>query len=159
MYSYRVVSLTILSVVSGTAALFLAEPVRAQQTPPRVVENVDINGNRRLRKDDIIYYIQTRAGDNYNPDQVTRDLQTILSLGFFDKVGTGGTEEVGPRGGVIITFIAVGLPIIRDIPFQGLRRVSASDILITFPQRRFFASKDVIEEPGNRRQATRALLK
>ena len=89
MHSYRVVWLVILSVAIGTAALFLAEPARAQQPQPpqpRLVENVDIIGNRRLRKDDILYYIQTRPGDTYNADQVARDLQAILALGFFDKV-------------------------------------------------------------------------
>ena len=157
MHSYRVVSLAILSVVIGTAVLFLAEPVRAQQTPPRVVENVDIIGNRRLRKDDIIYYIQTRPGDNYNPDQVARDLQTILSLGFFDKVGTRVTEEVGPRGGVNITFIVVELPIIRDIQFDGLKSVSESDVLKTFRERRVGVSKEAIEDPVKVRNATRVL--
>ena len=157
MHSYRVVSLTILSVVIGTAALFLAEPVRAQQPPPRIVENVDVIGNRRLRKDDIIYYIQTRPGDTYNPDQVARDLQTILSLGFFDKVGTRVTEEVGPRGGVNITFIVVELPIIRDIQFEGLKSVSESDALKTFRERRVGVSKEAIEDPVKVRNATRVL--
>lgn len=157
MHSYRVVWLAILSVVIGTAGLFLAEPVRAQQPQPRVVENVDIIGNRRLRKDDIIYYIQTRPGDNYNPDQVARDLQTILSLGFFDKVGTRVTEEVGPRGGVNITFIVVELPIIRDIQFEGLKSVSESDVLKTFRERRVGVSKEAIEDPVKVRNATRVL--
>jgi outer membrane protein insertion porin family len=159
MHSYRVVSLVFLSVVIGTAALFLAKPVRAQQpqSPPRVVENVDIIGNRRLRKDDIIYYIQTRPGDTYNPDQVARDLQTILSLGFFDKVGTRVTEEVGPRGGVNITFIVVELPIIRDIQFEGLKSVSESDVLKTFRERRVGVSKEAIEDPVKVRNATRVL--
>jgi len=157
MHFYRVVSLAILSVVLGTAASFLAEPVRAQQPQPRVVENVDIIGNRRLRKDDIIYYIQTRQGDTYNPDQVARDLQTILSLGFFDKVGTRVTEEVGPRGGVNITFIVVELPIIRDIQFEGLKSVSESDVLKTFRERRVGVSKEAIEDPVKVRNATRVL--
>jgi outer membrane protein insertion porin family len=156
MHSYRVVWLAILSVVIGTV-FFLAEPIRAQQPQPRVVENVDIIGNRRLRKDDIIYYIQTRAGDNYNPDQVARDLQTILSLGFFDKVGTRVTEEVGPRGGVNITFIVVELPIIRDIQFEGLKSVSESDVLKTFRERRVGVSKEAIEDPVKVRNATRVL--
>jgi len=157
MHSYRVVWLAILSVVIGTAGLFLAEPVRAQQPQPRVVENVDIIGNRRLRKDDIIYYIQTRQGDTYNPDQVARDLQTILALGFFDKVGTRVTEEVGPRGGVNITFIVVELPIIRDIQFEGLKSVSESDVLKTFRERRVGVSKEAIEDPVKVRNATRVL--
>jgi outer membrane protein insertion porin family len=157
MHSYRVVWLAILSVVIGTAVLFLAEPVRAQQPQPRVVENVDIIGNRRLRKDDIIYYIQTRPGDNYNPDQVARDLQTILSLGFFDKVGTRVTEEVGPRGGVNITFIVKELPIIRDIQFEGLKSVSESDVLKTFREKRVGISKEAIYDPVKVNNAIRVI--
>ncbi len=53
MHFYRVVWLTVLSLLIGTF-LFLAPHTRAQQPPPRLVENVDIIGNRRLRKDDII---------------------------------------------------------------------------------------------------------
>src|SRR6266446_2431904 len=157
MHSYRVVSIFILSVVIGTAVLLLAESVPAQQPQPRVVENVDIIGNRRLRKDDIIYYIQTRPGDNYNREQVARDLQTILSLGFFDKVETRVTEEVGPRGGVNITFIVKELPIIRDIQFEGLKSVSESDVLKTFRERRVGVSKEAIYDPVKVRNAVRVL--
>src|SRR2546430_11474663 len=102
MHSYRVVLFAALSLIIGTTCLFLRASVSAQQPQARLVEDVDIIGNRRLRKEDIIYYIQTRQGDPYNPDQVARDLQTILSLNFFDKVGTRVTTEDGPRGGVRI---------------------------------------------------------
>src|SRR5216683_5548938 len=157
MHSYRVVWLAILGVVIGTVVLFPAETVRAQQPQPRVVENVDIIGNRRLRKDDIIYYIQTRAGDNYNPDQVARDLQTILALGFFDKVDTRVTVEDGPRGGVNVTFVVVELPIIRDIQFEGLHSVAESDVLKAFREKRVGVSKEAIEDPVKVKNATRVL--
>ncbi|MFS8084980.1 MAG: outer membrane protein assembly factor BamA, partial [Acidobacteriota bacterium] len=157
MHSYRVVWIAILGVVIGTAVLFLAEPVRAQQPPPRLVENVDIIGTRRLRKDDIIYYIQTRPGDTYNPDQVARDLQTILALGFFDKVDTRVAIEDGPRGGVNVTFYVKELPIIRDIQFEGLKSVPESDVLKTFRERRVGVSKEAIEDPVKVRNATRVL--
>ncbi len=88
MHSYRVVWLAVLSIAIGTASLFVAHPARAQQPSQRLVEEVDIQGNRRLRKDDIIYYLQTRPGDPYNADQVARDLQTINALGFFEKTET-----------------------------------------------------------------------
>ncbi len=157
MHFYRVVWLAILGVVIGTATLFLAEPVRAQQPQPRLVENVDIIGNRRLRKDDIIYYIQTRSGDTYNADQVARDLQAILALGFFDKVGTRVTIEDGPRGGINLTFIVVELPIIRDIQFEGLKSVSESDVLKTFREKRVGVSKEAIQDPVKIKNATRVL--
>ncbi len=85
MHFYRVVLFAAIGLVLGFTFFFKPAPARAQQPQQRLVEEVDIIGNRRLRKDDIIYYIQTRAGDPYNPAQVERDLQAILALGFFDK--------------------------------------------------------------------------
>src|SRR6185503_2977170 len=96
MHSYRVFWLFFLSLVSGISATLVSPGrVLSQQTQPqpqpqaqRLVENVDIIGNRRLRKDDILYYIQTRPGDPYNVETVQRDYQTLLSLTFFDKTAT-----------------------------------------------------------------------
>ena len=79
MHSYRAFWLLFWSLLAGiTATLVTPGRVIAQQTQPppqqqRLVESVDIIGNRRLRKDDILYYIQTRPGDPYNVDQVQRD--------------------------------------------------------------------------------------
>jgi outer membrane protein insertion porin family len=157
MHSYRVVLLVILSVVIGTASFFLAGRVRAQQNQQRLVEELDVIGNRRLRKDDIIYNIQTRPGDVYNPDQVARDLQAILSLGFFDKVGTRVSIEDAPRGGIRVIFEVRELPIIRDIQFEGLKSVSESDVLKTFRERRVGVSKEAIEDPVKIKNAERVL--
>src|SRR5438874_9462837 len=156
MHLYRVVRLAVLGLFIGTASLFFIDRACAQQ-PPRVVENVDVIGNRRLRKDDIIYYIQTRAGDTYNPAQVERDLQALNALGFFDKTETRVTIEDGPRGGVNVTFYVSELPIIRDIRFQGLKSVSESDVLKTFREKRVGVSKEAIEDPVKLRNATRVL--
>jgi outer membrane protein assembly factor BamA len=73
-FFYRVALLAAFSLIIGTAFLFPAT-VRAQQPQPqqRVVEEVDIQGNRRLRKDDVLYYVQTRAGDTFSEAQVARD--------------------------------------------------------------------------------------
>jgi outer membrane protein insertion porin family len=157
MHSYRVVWLAVLSIAIGTASLFVVSRVRAQQPPQRLVEEVDIQGNRRLRKDDIIYYIQTRPGDPYNPDQVARDLQTINALGFFEKTETRVTIEDAPRGGIRVTFYVKELPIIRDIQFEGLKSVSESDVLKTFRERRVGISKEAIYDPVKARTAVRVL--
>src|ERR1041385_7421944 len=85
MHSYRVVLLAAIGLIIGTTCFAFYQRVSAQQPQQRLVESVDIVGNRRLRKEDILYYIQTRAGDPYSPEAVNRDLQTILSLNFFDK--------------------------------------------------------------------------
>jgi outer membrane protein insertion porin family len=157
MHSYRVVWLAILSVIIGSTFFFLADRARAQQPQPRLVEEVDIIGNRRLRKDDIVYYIQTRQGDPFNADQVARDLQAILTLGFFDKVGTRVYTEDAPRGGIRVIFEVKELPIIRDIQFEGLKSVSESDVLKTFREKRVGVSKEAIYDPVKVRNAIRVM--
>src|SRR5256714_1629105 len=159
MHSYARVWLAVLSAIICLTSFSLARPTYAQTPQPqtRLVESVDIIGNRRLRKDDILYYIQTRAGDTYNEAQVQRDLQAILALGFFDKVDTRVTIEDGPRGGVLVTFHVTELPIIRDIQFEGLHSVSESDVLKAFRERRVGVSKEAIKVPVKVRTAPRVL--
>src|SRR5882724_11253332 len=157
MHSYRVVWLAILSIAIGTASLFVASRARAQQPQQQLVEEVDIQGNRRLRKDDILYYIQTRPGDPYNAEQVARDLQTLNALGFFEKTETKVTTDVAPRGGIRVTFWVKELPIIRDIQFDGLKSVTESDVLKTFRERRVGVSKEAIYDPVKVRNAVRVL--
>ena len=128
----------------------------AQQNQ-RLVESVDVVNNRRLRKDDILYYVQTRPGDPYNEAQVQRDLQAILALGFFDKTATRVVTEEGTHGGINVIFEVKELPIIRDLQFEGLKSVAESDVLKAFRERRVGVSKESIYDPVKARNAIRVL--
>ena len=158
MHSYRAFWL-FLGLLAGIIATFVTPGrVNAQQNQPqRLVESVDIIGNRRLRKDDILYYIQTRAGDPYSVDQVQRDYQTLLSLTFFNKTETRVYTENGVRGGVNVVFEVKELPIIRDLTFEGLKSVQESDVLKAFRERRVGVSKESIYDPVKVRNATRVI--
>lgn len=159
MHSYRAFWLLFLSLMAGITAVF-ATPgsVIAQQTQPqRLVETVDIIGNRRLRKDDILYYIQTRPGDPYSEEQIQRDYQTLLSLTFFDKTATRVFTETGARGGVNVIFEVKELPIIRDLTFEGLKSIQESDVLRAFRERRVGVSKESIYDPVKVRTAIRVI--
>ena len=157
MHSYRAFWLFCFGVLIGISVSF-AIPRRVNaQTQQRLVENVDIIGNRRLRKDDILYYIQTRPGDVYNEEQVQRDYQTLLSLSFFDKTATRVLTENGPRGGVNIIFEVKELPIIRDMTFEGLHSVQESDVLKAFRERRVGVSKENAFDPVKVQNAKRVI--
>ncbi len=157
MHSYRAALLILMSTFFSFLTIFLA-PGRAQaQQTQRLVESVDITGNRRLRKDDVLYYVQTRPGDPFNEAQVQRDLQAILALGFFDKTSTRVLTEEGARGGVNVIFEVKELPIIRDLQFEGLKSVPESDVLKAFRERRVGVSKESIYDPVKVRNAIRVL--
>ena len=123
----------------------------------QVVESVDIQGNRRLRDEDLLYYIKTRPGDVYDPAALERDLKELLSLNFFDKTATRVLTEAGIRGGVNVIFEVRELPIIRDLQFKGAKAIQESDILKEFREKRVGISKEAVYDPVKARNATRIL--
>ncbi|HEX8707753.1 MAG TPA: outer membrane protein assembly factor BamA [Pyrinomonadaceae bacterium] len=140
------------------ATLLLAPAsVRAQAQSQRLVETVDVRGNRRNRDEDLLYYVQTRPGDPFNPEQAQRDLQTLLALNFFDKTEASVETEEGARGGVNVIFNVKELPIIRDIQFEGMKSVAESDVLKAFRERRIGVSKESTLDPVKVVNATRVI--
>ncbi|MEO8573654.1 MAG: outer membrane protein assembly factor BamA [Pyrinomonadaceae bacterium] len=123
----------------------------------QVVESVDISGNRRLRDEDLLYYIKTRPGDVYDPAALERDLKELLSLNFFDKSFTRVLTTDGARGGVNVIFEVRELPIVRDLQFTGLKAVQESDVLKAFREQRVGISKEAVYDPVKARNATRIL--
>lgn len=135
-------------------------PSAEQQQSQQLVEDVSVQGNRRQRSEDILYYVQTRQGDVYNAQQVQRDLAAILALPFFDKTSARVTTQQGARG-VIVVFSVVELPVIRDIQFDGLKSVQESDVLKAFRENRIGVSKEAIYDPvkvNNARRVIKELL-
>jgi outer membrane protein insertion porin family len=129
-----------------------------QAAPQKLVESVEIEGNRRLRDEDILYHIQTRAGDVYNPVQVQRDLQALLNLPFFDKTETRvAVQDPGPRGGVVVVFYVKELPIIRDLQFKGLKSVGEADVIKAFREQRVGVLKERTFDPVQINNAKRVL--
>ncbi|CAN5599347.1 hypothetical protein BH10ACI1_BH10ACI1_00450 [soil metagenome] len=123
----------------------------------QLVESVDIQGNRRLRDEDLLYYIKTRQGDVYNAQQLERDLKELLSLNFFDKIETKVYTEPGLRGGVNVIFYVKELPIVRDLQFEGLKAVPESDVLKAFREQRVGISKEAVFNPVNAQKGVRAI--
>src|SRR5215213_1518989 len=117
-------------------AALLPAAAHAQEPQPssssqqqKLVEEVQVEGNRRQRDEDVLYHVQTRKGDPYNPAQVQRDLQALLNLPFFDKTQTRVTViDPGPLGGVVVRFEVKELPVIRDLQFKGLSSVGEADV-------------------------------
>ncbi|MEO8647745.1 MAG: outer membrane protein assembly factor BamA [Acidobacteriota bacterium] len=145
------------TVLADPAAILAASETAGASSQQQVVENVDIQGNRRLRDEDLIYYIKTRSGDVYDPAALERDLKELLSLNMFDKVYTRVFTTEGVRGGVNVIFEVKELPIIRDLQFTGLKVVPESDVLKAFREQRVGVSKESFFDPVKARNATRIL--
>jgi outer membrane protein insertion porin family len=142
------------SAIAGTGNFSID---RAFASSQQIVEEVDIQGNRRLRDEDLLYYIRTRRGDVYDPAALERDLRELLSLNFFDKAETRVLTEPGVRGGVNVIFQVKEWPIIRDLQFKGAKAITESDILKEFREKRVGISKEAVYDPVKARAGTRVL--
>jgi outer membrane protein insertion porin family len=154
------------AVAAGHLALFAVvsvpharaqEPTTPAPTAQRLVEAVDIQGNRRNRDEDLLYYVQTRAGDPYNEAQVQRDFQALMALGFFSKTESRVLTQDGPRGGVEVIFEVKELPIIRDLQFKGLHSLTESEVLKAFREKRIGVQKENILDPVKTNNARRLI--
>jgi outer membrane protein insertion porin family len=135
-------------------------PSTAAQTPAGqevLIEDIDIRGNRRIPRETILYYVQSKVGDRYSRELVQRDFEAILALGFFDPLKTKHFEETGPRGGRIIIFQVSEYPVIRDIRYESLKSATESEVLTRFKERRVGVSKDVQFDPAKTNAARNVL--
>jgi outer membrane protein insertion porin family len=154
------------ALVGSLAAFLLAGPRAASASSParqqpgqtqQLVEDVQIEGNRRMSDEGVLYYVQTRPGDPYNPAQVQRDLQALLALPFFDKTETRVSTTQGPRGGIVVVFTVAELPVIRDLTFSGMKAVSEADALKAFRENRVGVSKEATYDQVKVRAAERTI--
>jgi len=132
-------------------SLTLARPALAQQPPAAqdvLIEDIEIRGNRRIPRETILYYVQSKPGDRYNPDLVRRDFEALLSQGWFDPLKTKLLEDTGTRGGRVIIFQVSEYPIIRDLQYRGLKSATESDVLTRFKERSVKVSKESQFDPG-----------
>jgi outer membrane protein insertion porin family len=160
MQRFRSCGLAVLSlaVLLSYSAVFGSNlPDDKASKTQQIVETVDIQGNRRLRDEDLIYYIRTRPGDVYDPAALERDLQELLSLNFFDKTATRVLVTDGVRGGVNVIFEVREWPIIRDLQFTGLKAVQESDVLKAFREQRAGIAKESVYDPVKARSGVRIL--
>jgi TonB family protein len=105
------------------------DEIAAKDCEGRTVEAVELMGNRRLTRNEIMGLIHTRPGDLCSVQQMKKDLAAILSTGYFDSGATGVQTETRADGRVVIVIKVHELPLISQVKFEGLRGVAESAIL------------------------------
>jgi hypothetical protein len=103
-------------------------PIDAVKAAGRLIEELDVMGNRRLTKEEIMPWIKSRPGEIYNSEQIQKDLLTILATGNFDARDTRVLLDDAPRGGVRLIFEVHELPLITEVRFEGLKESDQSAI-------------------------------
>jgi Gram-negative bacterial TonB protein C-terminal/Surface antigen variable number repeat len=125
----------------------------------RLVETIEVVGNRRWRSSDIMSHVQTKLGDFYDEQQVQRDLDSILATGYFNRMGTRVSLELGIRGGVVIVFEVQELPVISAVKFQGLEGVAEAVMVELLLSNHVDVRPGAILDPSQTRNAIDVIRK
>lgn len=125
----------------------------------RLVEELVVEGNRRLTDEEIIRHVKTRPGDAYDEGQARRDLQALLALPLLDTNTTKLRVEHGARGGVVVIFTVFERPIIRDLSFEGLPDVKEFEVLEALRENNAGVCKECPYDPTKAVEAARVIRK
>src|SRR5215510_8849267 len=135
----------------ATVSLVSVGPALAQNPQvgaEAVVDEVEIRGNRRIPKESILYYVQSKPLDRFDLALAQRDLQAILQMGLFDPLATKLFLEDGPRGGKIIIFQVKEYPIIRALEYRGMKSATESEVLTRFKEKHVQVTKESTFDPA-----------
>src|SRR6266540_3178119 len=143
------------AIIIAIVSFVSVRPALAQspQASEAFVEEVEIRGNRRIPRESVLYYVQSRPQDKFDLGLAQRDLQSIIQMNLFDPLATKLFVEDGPRGGKIIIFQVKEYPIIRAIEYRGMKSVTESEVLTRWKEKTVQVSKESTFDPAKANRA------
>lgn len=131
--------------------------VAAQQpaTPQDVIESITFRGARRVPQDTLRALLQTKIGDRYDQETLSRDFMALWNTGRFEDIRL--ERERGAKGGWDITFVVTERRIVRAIKYDGLKSISVSEVLDRFKERKVGLTVESQYDP-NKVQRARVVL-
>jgi outer membrane protein insertion porin family len=89
------------------------------------IDKVQVKGNRRIEASAILNVIKVKSGDLLNTGKVDSDIHAIYNLGHFQDVRV---DTVKGEKGVILTYIVLEKPIVREIDIEGNKEIKEDKI-------------------------------
>lgn len=138
------------AIVIAIALFNPGRPALAQspQASDAFVEDVEIRGNRRIPRESVLYYVQSKPQDRFDLNLAQRDLQSIIQMGLFDPLSTKLFVEDGNRGGKIIIFQVKEYPIIRALSYPGMKSATESEVLEKIKEKHLQIGKESTFDPA-----------
>ncbi len=91
-------------------------PTEAEKAEGLPIDRLDISGNRRVARDDIVSYLREKPGDGFRVDTLASDVRALWDSGFFDDVEV---DMVRSDRGVVLRFLVRERPNIKAVEFEG----------------------------------------
>ncbi|MCL2778389.1 MAG: outer membrane protein assembly factor BamA [Polyangiaceae bacterium] len=91
-------------------------PSEAERAEGSAIARIDISGNRRVARDDIMSYLREKPGNTFKVEGLAGDVRALWDSGFFDDIEVDMTRE---DRGIILRFLVRERPNIKAVEFEG----------------------------------------
>ncbi len=112
----RVVSGYVYAVAFTCSLIVLALAATAHAQAGKTVDDIRVDGNRRVEAEAVLRNVRQKVGDPLSYDQISRDVRAVYALGFFDDIQVDATETGGK---LILTFLVKEKPSVAKVEFEG----------------------------------------
>jgi outer membrane protein assembly factor BamA len=97
----------------------------AQMLCSETIEKIQVEGNRKVSRETIQFYMKSREGGVYDAQKLKEDFQSLWATGFFENVRI---EEENGSAGKIVRLVLVENPLISAVTYKLSKKVKESDI-------------------------------
>jgi len=92
-------------------------PTAAEQAQGLPIAKIEIVGNRRVGREDVLSYLREKPGHLFTVENMTADVRALWDSGFFEDIQVDLTTNA--RGEVVLRFILRERPNIKEIVYEG----------------------------------------
>ncbi|MCX6557396.1 MAG: outer membrane protein assembly factor BamA [Candidatus Aminicenantes bacterium] len=90
-----------------------------------IIEEIRIEGNKKVSRETVQFYIKSRSGGIYDNDKLKEDFKTLWETGFFADIRI---ESENGANGKIVRFVLTENPLISSVAYKLSKRVKENDI-------------------------------
>jgi outer membrane protein insertion porin family len=107
---------------AGVPRLAAGEAEKARGLP---IVSIDVAGNRRITKSDVVTYLRQRPGQAFSPETLTQDVRELWNSGFFDDIEVDLERR---DEGVVLRFLVRERPNVAAVTFEGNDEIDDEDL-------------------------------
>lgn len=89
------------------------------------IERIDIEGNKKISRDTILFYMKSRENTQFIEEKVREDMKILWETGFFETIRI---ESRDGRNGKILKVVAIENPLISSVTYKIGKKVKETDI-------------------------------
>ena len=92
----------------------------------KVIESIQIRGNRKIEKDAIVTKLSNRKGRPLDMELLKEEVQTLFKTGYFQDIEV--SDSPGANGGIILTYKLVEKPSIAQVDYRGNSEIDDDEL-------------------------------